>query len=90
MEDRTGRRGLLLSSAAGAQSRGVSDSEIRLGLITDLSGPIANYGKESRNGATLAAEEINARGGIHGRKVRVLVEDSGYEPRARCWRRRSW
>jgi len=72
---------LLLSSAASAQTRGVSDSEIRLGLITDLSGPIANYGKESRNGATLAAEEINARGGIHGRKVRVLVEDSGYEPR---------
>jgi branched-chain amino acid transport system substrate-binding protein len=70
-----------LSSAAFAQTRGVSDNEIVVGLITDLSGPVANYGKESRNGMILAVEEINARGGIHGRKVRLLVEDNGYEPK---------
>lgn len=70
-----------LSSAALAQVRGVSDTEIALGMVTDLSGPIANYGKESRNAGILAAEEINAKGGIHGRKLKFLVEDHGYEPR---------
>lgn len=64
-----------------AQVRGVSDSEIVLGTITDLSGPIANYGKESRNGMNMAVDEINTKGGIHGRKLRLLVEDHGYEPK---------
>lgn len=74
----------LLLGAAGlalAQGKGVSDSEIVLGTITDLSGPIANYGKESRNGMNMAVEEINARGGIQGRKIRLVVEDHGYEPK---------
>jgi len=64
-----------------AHGKGVSDSEITLGLITDLSGPIANYGKESRNGATLAVEDVNGRGGVQGRKLKLLVEDHGYDPR---------
>jgi branched-chain amino acid transport system substrate-binding protein len=74
----------LLGSAAGlagAQGKGVSDNELVLGTITDLSGPIANYGKESRNGMNMAVDEINAKGGIHGRKLKLLVEDHGYEPR---------
>ena len=70
-----------LIAAGFAHGKGVTDNEITLGLITDLSGPIANYGKESRNGATLAVEEVNARGGVHGRKLKLLVEDHGYDPR---------
>lgn len=73
--------GIALSATAFAQTRGVSDTEITLGMVTDLSGPIANYGKESRNAGILAVEEINARGGIHGRKLKFLVEDHGYDPR---------
>lgn len=72
---------LAATGTAFAQGKGVSDSEIVLGIITDLSGPVANYGKESRNGMNMAVEEINAKGGIHGRKIRLLVEDHGYEPR---------
>ncbi|MBB1633186.1 ABC transporter substrate-binding protein [Cupriavidus sp. UME77] len=72
---------LALSAGASAQTRGVTDKEIVLGLITDMSGPIVNYGKESRNGMTMAVEEINARGGVQGRKLRVVVEDNGYEPK---------
>lgn len=74
---------LLLSAAtlAMAQNKGVTDTEIVLGLVTDLSGPIANYGKESRNGMNLAVDEINAKGGIQGRKIRLVVEDHGYEPK---------
>lgn len=74
---------LLLSAAslAIAQNKGVTDTEITLALITDLSGPVANYGKESRNGMNLAVEEINATGGVQGRKIRLLVEDHGYDPK---------
>ena len=74
---------LLLSAAtlAMAQNKGVTDTEIVLGTITDLSGPVANYGKESRNGMNMAVDEINAKGGVQGRKIRLLVEDHGYEPK---------
>lgn len=54
---------------AGAQSKGVTDPERVLGLITDLSGPVVNNGKESRNGMNMAVDEINAKGGIQGRKT---------------------
>jgi branched-chain amino acid transport system substrate-binding protein len=73
--------GAITLAASLAQAKGVSDNEITLGLITDLSGPIANYGKESSNAATLAVEDINARGGVQGRKLKVLVEDHGYDPK---------
>jgi ABC-type branched-subunit amino acid transport system substrate-binding protein len=48
---------IAVGSAASAQTKGMSDNEITLGPITDLSGPVANYGKESRNGMTLALAE---------------------------------
>lgn len=63
------------------QAQSVTDKEIVLGLITDLSGPVAQYGKESRNGMQLRVDEINARGGINGRKLRLVVEDNGYDPK---------
>lgn len=69
------------SSIAFAQTQGVTDKEIVLGIITDLSGPIALYGKEARNAFQMKADEINAAGGIHGRKIRLVVEDNGYDPK---------
>lgn len=64
-----------------AQVQGVTDKEIVLGVITDLSGPIAQYGKEGRNGMQMKVDEINAQGGINGRKLRLVVEDNGYDPK---------
>lgn len=69
------------ATAAPALSRGIGEDEIRLGMITDLSGPVIEYGNEARNAATMAVEEINAAGGVHGRKINLIVEDNGYEPR---------
>ncbi len=60
--------------------RGVSRSEIVLGTHQDLSGPIVSWGVSARNGMIMALEEVNAQGGVHGRKLRLLVEDTGYEP----------
>jgi branched-chain amino acid transport system substrate-binding protein len=73
----------LASSLAAAQnsSQGVSKTEITLGTIQDLSGPIAGFGKAVRNGMQLRVEELNEQGGLNGRKIRLLVEDSAYDPK---------
>ena len=61
--------------------QGVSATEITLGSIQDLSGPIAGFGKQSRLGMMLAVDEINEQGGINGRKIKLIVEDAQYDPK---------
>ncbi len=70
--------------AAHAQTvRGVSKTEIVVGTHTDLSGPVASIGVSGANAARLRFDEVNAQGGIHGRKLRFIVEDHQYQvPRA--------
>jgi len=69
------------SGVSQAQSQGVSKDEILVGSIQDLSGPIAAYGKAVRQGMLLRVEEMNEQGGVHGRKLKLLVEDDGYDPK---------
>lgn len=73
----------LAAGLAGAQNsnQGVTKDEIVLGSIQDLSGPLAGFGKQVRLGMMLRVDELNEQGGINGRKVRLIVEDSGYDPR---------
>ena len=75
----------LLAAAGPAQAQtptqGVSKTEIVIATIQDLSGPVAAYGKAARNGIQLRVDEINEQGGIHGRKIKLLVEDNGYDPK---------
>jgi branched-chain amino acid transport system substrate-binding protein len=71
----------LAASASGFAQQGVDKDEIRIGTIQDLSGPLAAFGKQSRNGMQLAVDEINEQGGVNGRKLKLLVEDSGYDPK---------
>ncbi|MFO1266503.1 MAG: ABC transporter substrate-binding protein [Rubrivivax sp.] len=71
----------LATGGALAQSQGVSKSEIVVGSIQDLSGPIAGFGKQARMGMLLRVDEINEQGGINGRKLRLIVEDSAYDPK---------
>jgi ABC-type branched-subunit amino acid transport system substrate-binding protein len=61
--------------------QGVSKDEVRLGTHVDLSGPITFWGVPQRNGHLMAVEEINADGGVHGRKIKLIVEDNGYDPK---------
>ncbi|MDO8372963.1 ABC transporter substrate-binding protein [Polaromonas sp. YR568] len=70
----------LASTLAGAQ-QGVSKTEITLGSIQDLSGPIAGFGKQARLGMLLRVDEINEQGGINGRKLKIIVEDDAYDPK---------
>lgn len=76
----------LAATAASAQTpplQGVTKDEIVWGMHTDLSGPAATWGVSSRNGAQMRIDEENAKGGVFGRKIRLIVEDSQYQvPRA--------
>lgn len=72
---------LALTSTQTMAQQGISKDEITLGSIQDLSGPLAGFGKQARLGMMLAVDEINETGGINGRKIKLLVEDSGYDPK---------
>ena len=74
---------LAVAGAAGAQTQGVSDTEVLVGTVNDLSGVFAAVGVPATAGANLYFDEINAAGGVHGRTIRFIVEDNGYQiPRA--------
>ncbi|MET4422752.1 ABC transporter substrate-binding protein [Bradyrhizobium sp. 956_D2_N1_5] len=60
---------------------GISASEVVIGTHQDLSGPIKGWGVPVSNGMKMAVEEINAAGGVQGRKIKLVVEDSGYDPK---------
>jgi len=60
---------------------GISPTEIVIGTHQDLSGPIKVWGVPVSNGMKMAVEEINAAGGINGRKLRMILEDNGYDPK---------
>lgn len=64
---------------AGTRAEGISDREVIFGTHTDMTGPIALYGVESVNGINMRFDEINAEGGIHGRTLKLIAEDTGYQ-----------
>src|SRR5258708_27323693 len=62
-------------------NEGISANEIVIGTHQDLSGPIKVWGVPVSNGMKMAVEEINAAGGINGRKIKMILEDNGYDPK---------
>ena len=66
-------------SAAADAVRGVTDTEIRLGGMHDLSGVFAAFSSPAVQVANDMFAEVNAQGGIHGRKIRYIVEDHAYQ-----------
>src|ERR1700745_2999052 len=77
-----GAAGLIAAPAivgrAASAVRGVSDTEIVIGMMTDLSGVTAVQGTNAANSIRMAFDDINAKGGINGRKIRFIVEDMQY------------
>jgi len=80
--------GLILGARAVAPAQplsvvpapGVRPDSITIGSVLDLSGPLASEGIAIRDGLGLAFDEANARGGVLGRKIRLVVKDSAYDP----------
>jgi branched-chain amino acid transport system substrate-binding protein len=72
-----------VAATAAEPVHGVTDTEIIIGTVTDLSGVTAIQGVNNANAIRLLFDEANAKGGINGRKIRYIVEDSQYQvPRA--------
>jgi branched-chain amino acid transport system substrate-binding protein len=65
---------------AGAEEIGVSSDAILFGQAAALEGPSSALGQGMRHGILAAFAEINAKGGIHGRKLRLVSRDDGYDP----------
>ncbi len=77
---------ILAALAAGepsfAQQPGLTPSEIRIGTFGALTGPGYLYGKLIMNGVEIVFDEVNASGGIHGRKLALIREDDRCDPAA--------
>ena len=69
--------------AQAASVRGVTDTEIVIGTVTDLSGVTAVQGVNNSDAIRMVFDDVNKKGGINGRKIKYVVEDSQYTvPRA--------
>jgi branched-chain amino acid transport system substrate-binding protein len=64
----------------GSAVRGITDSEIRLGISAPLTGPAKELGQKMKLGIEAAFNVANANGGVYGRQLRLVAADDGYEP----------
>ena len=92
-----GRRTFLKASAAAAALqvtspfiiRALGDTPVRIGLVDPLTGVYAAIAQSEVEGAKLATEQVNKKGGILGRPVALLVEDLPTMSALVCRRRAS-
>ncbi|RQR59998.1 amino acid ABC transporter substrate-binding protein [Burkholderia sp. Bp9125] len=86
---RAARRGMLAAACCVAMSApvacmaaepGVTDAAIRLGMVNAQTGDAAGLGRALRIGAQAVFDDANARGGVHGRRIDLLVADDHYDP----------
>ena len=74
---------LLISPACVQKGAGVKIAEsdtIKIGVFGDLTGQTASFGQSTKNGVQLALEEINAAGGVNGKKIEAIYEDDQGRP----------
>jgi len=72
---------LVLAALVAIAVPGESQAPVKIGVIQPLSGPVAASGNYVRMGAEIARDWINAKGGINGRKVDLLIEDNKSDPK---------
>jgi branched-chain amino acid transport system substrate-binding protein len=73
---------LFIPIAVGALAGCSREEPVRIGFLGTLTGRHADLGTSGRDGAILAVEEINGRGGINGRSVELVVRDDRGDPAA--------
>ena len=66
---------VIASLLSACQTQGNSGDKVRIGVFMSTTGSTANFGISSVNGIKLAADEINAAGGINGKQVELLIQD---------------
>jgi branched-chain amino acid transport system substrate-binding protein len=70
---------LAVPAVAAETARGVTDTEIVIGTYTDLSGVTAMWGVNNSNSWRMVFDQVNAAGGINGRKIKYIIEDNQYQ-----------
>lgn len=65
---------------AWAQEGGITGKTLTIGCSAALSGPLAGFGQDIKQGAEAALAHINGRGGVHGRTLQFNMVDDGYMP----------
>lgn len=68
-----------MASISLSETQGVSDTEVVLGSHNALSGPVAGWGVPIIRAVRMRFEEANINGGVHGRNIRLVAEDSQYQ-----------
>lgn len=71
---------LMLSANSVFSEVGITDTEIVLGMSNAQTGPASGLGKGMLTGADAFFKELNEKGGVNGRKIKLVVKDDGYEP----------
>jgi branched-chain amino acid transport system substrate-binding protein len=72
---------VLLSACGGAAAPAAKPAgDLKLAVLAPLSGPVPTFGVSTRDGALMAIEEWNAKGGVNGQKIVPIVEDSQCTP----------
>lgn len=71
---------LILSACAQGGSTGGQQKELKVAILAPLSGPVPTFGVSTRDGALMAIDEWNAKGGVLGMKIVPIVEDSQCTP----------
>ena len=61
--------------------RAVCAEDLRIAVAASMTGPLAELGDEVKRGAELAAKDINAAGGVNGRRIVLTVEDDACDPK---------
>ena len=73
-------RRLIVPANPGATAPGVTSNEILVGMSAPFSGPTAELGLAMQGGIETCFDAVNAAGGVHGRLLRLVALDDGYEP----------
>lgn len=72
---------IMMVLLGGCRAQG-GEETIRIGVVTALSGNLAPIGQHIRQGLEMAANEINENGGVDGRQIELIIEDSQGNPTA--------
>jgi branched-chain amino acid transport system substrate-binding protein len=70
----------MVLTGCGGAAPSAGGGEVKVGVLAPLSGPVPTFGVMTRDGALLAIEEWNAKGGVNGKKIVPIVEDSQCTP----------
>lgn len=64
----------------GKEGNSYSSGDVKIGIIASLTGELQSWGEDSLRGAQLAVDEFNAAGGLDGKKVQLVIEDTASKP----------